>query len=153
MPSADQRVTAAERRARVIQLRRHRATFEDIGKVLGISRQRAHKIYSDALREIPAPHLDEHRAEELVLIDDALRSLMIIAADASVTARTRVEAWNAARGWAERKARLLGLDAPTQHRVDVIDDRVIDAELLRLTGELDRLGDPAAARVEAPRGR
>jgi len=145
--ASDERLTAAERRARVIQLRRSRVTFEEIGKALGISRQRAHKIYSDALRELPARDLAEHRAEELTLIDDALRALMIIAHDQGVHARTRVEAWNAARGWAERKARMLGLDAPTQHRIDVIDDAAVWAKLQEMAEEFDDLGRPEDARA------
>jgi len=116
-----QRVTAAERRAQVVALRRRRATFADIGRALGITKQRAHQLYEQALAEIPAQHLEEHRAEELVLIDDAIAALMRIARDSSTTPRTAVEAWTSVKGWAERKARLLGLDAPARHRIDVLD--------------------------------
>jgi hypothetical protein len=42
---------------------------------------------------------------------------MSIATDNNTSARTRVEAWSAIRGWAQRKARLLGLDSPTKHAV------------------------------------
>jgi hypothetical protein len=87
------------------------STFEDIGRVLGISRQRANALYRQALRDIPAADLNEHRNEELTLIDDACRGLLGIASNVNVTARTRVEAYAALARWAERKARLLGLDA------------------------------------------
>lgn len=130
------RITAAERRAQVVALRRRRATFADIGRALGISKQRAHQLYEQALAEIPAQQLSEHRAEELILIDDATRDLMRIARDEATSPRTAVEAWNAIKGWAERKARLLGLDAPARHRVDVITSDMIEQEIARLEAEL-----------------
>ena len=125
---ADQRITTAERRARVIALRRQRVSFEDIGRVLGVNKQRAHQIYVKALREIPAAEITEHRAEELVLVDDAIRDLLKLARDHD-RPRTAVEAWNAIRGWSERKARLLGLDAPSRKSVEVITSDMIDAEI------------------------
>jgi hypothetical protein len=132
-----QRVTAAERRAQVVALRRRRATFDQIGRALGITRQRAWQIYQGALAEIPAAHADEHRAEELVLIDDAIAALMKIARDGDTTPRTAVEAWTGIRGWAERKARLLGLDAPTRFEYLTLD--AIDAELRLARAEMGEL--------------
>jgi Sigma-70, region 4 len=129
------RVTAAERRAQVVALRRGRATFDQIGRALGISKQRAHELYKQALAEIPAAQVSEHRAEELMLIDDAIRNLMPIARD-HTRPRSAVEAWNAIRGWAERKARLLGLDAPRRQAIEVITSDVIAAEITRLEAEL-----------------
>ena len=136
---ADQRITTAERRARVIALRRQRVTFEDIGRLLGVNRARAHQIYLRALGEIPATELSEHRAEELVLVDDAIRDLLKLARDHD-RPRTAVEAWNAIRMWSERKARLLGLDAPTKSRVEVITEDVIEAEITRLEAQLGERG-------------
>lgn len=137
MPETEpgQRVTAAERRAQVIAMRRSRATFDQIGRALGVSRQRAHELYRQALAEIPAAQLEEHRAEELMLIDDAIADLMIIARDHS-RPRSAVEAWNAIRGWADRKARLLGLDAPRRQAVEVITSEMIETEISRLEAEL-----------------
>ena len=136
---ADQRLTAAERRARVITLRRNRVSFEDIGRALGISKQRAHQIYVRALAEIPAGEISEHRAEELTLIDDAIRDLLRLARD-HARPRTTVEAWNAIRGWSERKAKLLGLDAPSRKAIEVITSDVIEAEIARLEIELGKGG-------------
>ena len=45
-----------------------------------------------------------------MLADDAIRRLLTIARADDTSPRTAVEAWNSARGWAEHKARLLGLD-------------------------------------------
>ena len=136
---ADQRLTVAERRARVIALRRNRVSFEDIGRALGISKQRAHQIYIKALAEIPAAEIGEHRAEELTLIDDAIRDLLRLARD-HARPRTAVEAWNAIRGWSERKAKLLGLDAPSRKAIEVITTEMIEAEIARLEIELGKDG-------------
>jgi DNA-directed RNA polymerase sigma subunit (sigma70/sigma32) len=54
----------AERRARVVELRRSRMTFDAIGHQLGISSQRAGRIFSDALAALPRHGIDELRAEE-----------------------------------------------------------------------------------------
>ena len=60
-----QRLTAAEKRAQVVAMRRQRAPFEEIGRALGVTKQRSWSIYQRALREIPAAQLEEHVAEEL----------------------------------------------------------------------------------------
>src|SRR6476659_5227234 len=125
-------ITTAERRARVVELRRERKSFAEIGAALGVSVQRAHTIYREALAAIPAQHVEEHRAEELALIDDAINDLLDLARDHSMP-RTAVEAWTSIRGWAERKAKLLGLDAPTQV---VLTMDTIEAEIRRLEAEL-----------------
>jgi hypothetical protein len=68
------------------------------------------------------------------LIDRAVNSLMGIATNNTTSTRTRVEAWSAIRGWAERKARLLGLDSPTKHAVLTLD--ALDAQIAALEAEL-----------------
>jgi hypothetical protein len=150
-----ERAGAAERRARVVQLRRRRVTFAEIGRLEGISEQRAWKIYQDALHAIVAPAVHEHRAEELILVDDAIRDLLSIARDHGKSPRTSVEAWNSIRGWAEHKARIVGLNAPV--KVEVSD--AIEAEISRLAAELaavepggktEAAGDAEARGVSAP---
>jgi hypothetical protein len=107
------RIEAAERHAQVIALRRRRLGFADIGKALGISATRAWQIYQDAIAAIPSAELDAHRRESLVMIDDAINDLLKIAENHNAP-RTAVEAWNSIRGWEERKAKLLGLDAKVE---------------------------------------
>ena len=124
----------AARRARIIEMRRKRMTFAEIARQEGISDSMVHKLYRQALAEIPAYQIDEHRAEELELIDTAINRLLAIAEDGDVSPRTRVEAWSAIRGWAERKAKLLGLDAPL--RTEIVTLTEIDAEIRRLEAEL-----------------
>jgi hypothetical protein len=129
----DARITTAERRSKVIELRRRRMSFAEIGEQLGVTTQRAHAIYREALAAIPAQHVEEHRAEELTLIDDAIADLLVIAQD-HTRPRNAIEAWNSIRGWAERKAKLLGLDAPAKFEVLTMD--AIDEEIKKLQAEL-----------------
>ena len=139
----------ATRKARIVGLRRARASWRDIADDLGLSIARVRALYAEALVEAPVAEVDEHRAEELVLYDDAVSELLGIARDVEVSARTRVEAWTSIRGWAERKARLLGLDAPTQ----VVTLDAVDAEIARLSAELERATPaeaPPAPRATAP---
>ena len=125
---------SAERMTEIVALRRQRMTQDAIARKLGISQQRVSQLYQRALAEIPAYQVDEHRAEELLLIDDAISALLVIARDYDTSARTAVEAWTSIRGWAERKAKLLGLDAPDRHEFITID--AIDREIAALNTQL-----------------
>jgi hypothetical protein len=73
----------AERRARVVELRRSRMTFNEIGHQVGLSSQRAGRIFHDALAALPRYGVGELRAEETELIDRAVNSLMGIATDSN----------------------------------------------------------------------
>lgn len=137
-------VEGAERRARIVEQRRSRVPFEDIGEALGISAQRAYEIYREAIAAIPAQQVEEHRAEEVDLADHAVRRLVGIA-ESSKSDRTRVEAWSAIRQWSERKARLLGLDQPVRVDATVTELDARDAELAQMIAE-------AKAEIAAERG-
>lgn len=150
MPSHQlSREESARRKARVIDLRRQRRPWDAIGAEFDVSPQRAHQIYRDALAEYPVAALGELRGEEGELIDLAVRRLLGIAVDASVHARTRVEAWSAVRGWSEHRARLFGLNAPTRSQVDVVTHDSLTRELERLAAELGGEQDPPAVSHEA----
>jgi methylphosphotriester-DNA--protein-cysteine methyltransferase len=125
---------------RIVELRRQRATWPDIAKAMGMTSSNVRKLYNRALAEIPAQHIDEHRAEELTLIDDATANLMGMALDEKVSHRSRIEAWNSIRAWAERKAKLLGLDAPTQVvTIDKVDQEIaaLQRELATMDAQID----------------
>ena len=96
--------------ATIAQLRRRRVHFEEIAAHLGITADRAAELYKQTLSQIPELARTEHHAEEVALADEAVRRLLMIARDDATSPRTAVEAWNSARGWAEHKAKLLGLD-------------------------------------------
>jgi hypothetical protein len=123
----------------IVQMRRAHLGQDQIAAKLGISQQRVSQLYRQALAEIPAQDIEEHRTEELRLIDDAIRGLLRIIHNPGTTPRTAVEAWNSVRGWADRKARLLGLDAPSRSRVEVITEADIDTEWARLQAENNQI--------------
>lgn len=106
-------VAAAERRARVVEMRRSRVTFETIAKELGVSETRARQIYREALNAIQAPGVEEHRTEQRELIDKAIADLLLLTEDHD-RPRTVIEAWNSIRMWLDRESKLLGLDMPTK---------------------------------------
>lgn len=127
----------AARRARVVELRRQRVPFEVIGRdhLGGVSAQRAHQIYRDAMESVVVQQVDEHRAEDLALIDEATAELLVIARDPGVSPRTRVEAFSALRGWSERRAKVVGYDAPTQVQATVTEVTQADIDLMELIAE------------------
>ncbi len=129
MPSAEERVAAAERQAQALQLRLGGASFAQIGRQLGdVSAPRAYQLYKAALRQVVRQPNAELVDLELARLDQLLVAMWPKAMQGS--------------GWAverclsimERRARLLGLDAPTKHEVMTID--AIDAEIRHLEAEL-----------------
>lgn len=124
---------AADRRAFIVEQRRKHIPFEQIAQQLGITNQRVHQIYTDALRSRVALAVDQHREESLRVIDDTIIQLQAIvdappAVSFSVKGQInigpdgepvpdhaqRLQAAEGIRRWEERKSRLLGLDAPTK---------------------------------------
>jgi len=126
----------AEKRQRIIEMRRNRMTQDEIARTLGISQPRVSQLYAEAIRELPSPTLEQHRKEEMELADAATQDLLLLARDSRLSARTRIEAWRTLCSWAERKSRLLGLDEPVRTRQEVITGSVVDAEIERLITEI-----------------
>jgi hypothetical protein len=71
--TAEQEEESARRAAHVMAARRRGVSFEEIGKTLGVTRQRAHQIYVATLRDIPATEVAEYRAEQAERLDELLR--------------------------------------------------------------------------------
>lgn len=154
----------AELRAEVIRLRRDRLPFSEIGRRLGFTGQRAGQLYRQALAEIPAQQLEEHRAEELQELEflsaSALEVLhrrhvtvsngrVVSLGDAPIEDDAPVlAAIDRLLKIQERKARLLGLDAPARHEVVTLD--AIDAEIARLSAAL--AGGAEVAEAPDPAG-
>ena len=116
-------------------MRRSRMSFPEIAQAVGVSKQRVHAIYKKALAEVPRTQVEEHLAEELQLIDDAIRDLLLIAKDHSKP-RNVVESWNAIARFIELEARLLDLFPAAKSRVQVITEDVVEAEIARLHAEI-----------------
>jgi hypothetical protein len=129
-------VTDAERRAKVVELRSRRWTFDAIGTELAITGQRAGQLYRAALAAIPARNVDEHRVEASELADLAVKGLLTIATDVRAGLRYRIDAWLAIARWEEHRARLLGTNAPI--RTEVLTLSGIDQQIQQLELELER---------------
>ena len=103
------RARKLKNQGQAIDLRRAGLSFTQIAEKVGISRSSAHQLVQqgmeDARRQIAAS-VDELRAEELSRLDGMLAKLYPRAARGDVQAADRVLKIG------ERRARLLGLDAP-----------------------------------------
>lgn len=58
-------IESAERKAKIVDLKRKGKSFAQIGAALKISRQRAHEIFHEALRALPQADAADYRAAEL----------------------------------------------------------------------------------------
>lgn len=128
----------ARREARIVELRSQRVPFREIAKELGISHQRVQQIWSDVLERIPAAHLDRHRQEEQELADTAVADLLDIIKDPTATHGSRIRAWEVAAKWAERKSRLLGLDAPQKRELEITDTSNWEFQMRAAIAEAER---------------
>jgi len=143
MPPAPKSAAAAARDAEVLKLRMDGLQFDEIGRWLGVTKQRAHQLFerglartrqeqADALRRLEQLRLDHLYAEALgvlrrehVVVDRG----EIIKDDGPV-----LSAIDRLLKIQDRRAKLLGLDAPAKHEVLTLD--AIDAEVYRLEAEL-----------------
>jgi hypothetical protein len=132
-------VATAERRAQAVEMRRSRASFDEIGQALGVSRQRAWTIYQKALAEIPKPQAEQHLAEELQLIDAGIKDLWLLAHDHR-RPRSAIDAWNGIARFIELEARLLDLFPAAKSRVQVITEEDVQREIEHLQAEIAAVG-------------
>lgn len=131
-------LTTARREALIIERRADRVPFREIAREVGVSHQRCYQIYQAALERIPASRLDEHRQEECEMADTAVRELLDIARNGDVFPGTRVKAWDSICKWSERKAKLLGLDAPQKREIEITDTSSWEFEMRRAIEETER---------------
>jgi hypothetical protein len=124
-----------ERRAEVMRQRRRGQTFEAIGEQLGITKQRAHQLYWDTLKDIPRQETDLHRAEQAERLDEMLRKAYEVLEKRHITVSNgkviylddgpmeddapTLMAIKTILQIEERRAKLLGLDTPVKQQVEV----------------------------------
>lgn len=137
---------SAVRRKTAMQLRVEGLTIAAIGAKLGITKQSAHELIARELAEAAAARKDlaEHQLEaELAAVD------FVLAGMAPKVAKGDAKAGATYLRAMERRAKLLGLDAPDKHEhtVDVkkLSDADLDAEIARLTALAGGPGAPGAA--------
>ncbi len=113
--AAPERMTAAERRGKAVELRKLGLTYQQIADQLGISQAGAHKIVVGALRDLNAKNAEsaaDLRRLETERLDQLLVAVVGKARQGHLGAVDRVLRIMA------RRARLWGLDAPTTVKAD-----------------------------------
>lgn len=110
--TTSQRITAAGRRSRAVQLRIEGLTFAEIGKELRISGPRAYQLVREALSlltEHTVERADRLRTLEAMRLDELHAAFWDKAIAGDYRAADRVIRIM------ERRAKLFGLDAPTKY--------------------------------------
>lgn len=118
--TSGRKALALERELRALELRKAGASYAQIAEVLGISRSAAHKAVARALDKVIAEvreNADRLRALELERLDHLSRELWRQALKGHLGAIDRL------LKVMERRAKLLGLDAPT--KADIQGEQVI----------------------------
>jgi hypothetical protein len=172
--SRAQRTQTAERRARAVQMRLEGADYPAIAAELGYSDQAA--AHKDITRALESAVTRQHKAVELLRQEELMRLDLLWVEVWKVLKRDHVTVSNGRlvrddRGQPlrddgpvlaavdrlvrilERRAKYLGLDAPTKHEVWTLDaiDRAIQ-ELNAELGEAAASEAPGAAEAEASQG-
>lgn len=145
-------LTTRERDARAVELRRRALTYAQIAKELGFrSVASAHDAVRRGIRDVAREDTDAQTMLELERLDELARHLYrvlatthyAVAKDGKVILHpvTRkpladdeptIAAVAELRKVGESRRKLLGLDAPTKHRVEVVTEEQVDAEIVRL---------------------
>jgi hypothetical protein len=128
--SAGTRLAAAERRARVLRLRLAGYQFDQIGAMLDppVSMQRAHQLYVSALAQVVREPASELVKADLERVDILWRTALTHALQGSAR-------WaEVALRCLERRARMVGYDAPTRSEVRMSVEEVdeLDREIEQL---------------------
>ncbi|MBP2325344.1 Ni,Fe-hydrogenase III large subunit [Kibdelosporangium banguiense] len=110
-----ERQVAAERRARALELRKAGASYEQIAQQCGYShRGTAHRAVMQALASVADELAADVRDLELTRLDSMLMGLWRAARDGDGSAVDRV------LKIMERRAKILGLDSPTDQTAHVV---------------------------------
>ena len=140
------RIAVAQREREALELRKAGKTFDQIAGALGYSeRGGAAKAVSRALAATVQEPADELRRLELARLDALFEVMWSLAMHGNLGAVDRCLAIQT------RRAKLLGLDAPPRHAIDVITTEAFEAALGRLqreNAELDAIIE-AAGREQA----
>jgi DNA-binding IclR family transcriptional regulator len=125
MRSQTRQVNAHERKMRALEMRKARASYAQIATALGVPKSTAWKLVQSALKETLQEPSDDVRKLELESLDRLQFALWQQATQGNHGAVDRV------LRVMERRAKLLGLDAPskTEHSGEIDVRSLSDAEL------------------------
>jgi cytidylate kinase len=128
----EQHMMIVDRQRQVLTLVARGRTFRQIAAELGISVSQAHRDYEAGLRATLQQPADELRAKEMAVIEVVLEEALRIFLEAG-NLNQRIRVLPGLTSVLERRAKLLGLDAPERRMVEVVSDEAIQAEIRRLT--------------------
>lgn len=123
--AAPEKVRAASKRLRAVELRKLGFTYQKIADQMGISRTAAHKLVTKALidiRERTNESTEELRTLELIRLDE----YQLRVAQEIQKSGKPLPAIDRALRIMERRAKILGLDAPAQFAVSSTINQLID---------------------------
>lgn len=162
MPARSSRAEVADREARALDLRRNGATYDQIGQQLGITTSGAAKIVKRVLDQHVTEALPDVRKLELDRLDQLqVQALLVLRREHYHVSGGKVALDQTGRPIRDdgptlaaigrlldiqaRRARLLGLDAPTKMDVKVFTVDEMDARIAELESQLaDHDQQPAA---------
>jgi len=137
------RIQAQENRARAVELRKLGMSYADIGKQLDISAQAAHKTVGKAMTEVKTLQDADAIITKTMELEKLDKVEMRLWNESKVAA---VPAFNTMLKVFERRAKLMGLDAPVKHAntniegTITLDHRIAtmsDQEIVERLAELD----------------
>ena len=132
------------------RLRASGLTYQQIADRTQTDKGTAYRRVQRAIAAVPVEAVEELRQIELERLDLMLAKVM---EKTTSTEKGFLFAVDRALAISERRARLLGLDAPTRQTVTVITQDVLDAEIQRLEAELVQGPSPSLSGVDTPTGR
>jgi hypothetical protein len=147
-PDSQQKVSAAVRRQQIVRLRAAGASMEAIRLQLGLSHGGVYKAYGVALAEqrtAVADDLQDLRQLEAIRLDEMLFAIW------PAVQRGDTHAVEKAIAIGARRARLLGLDAPTQTNVSgwvrASDATVAEGIATAIVSATDDQGEPSLSNL------
>jgi DNA-binding transcriptional MerR regulator len=147
-PNSLQKVSAAARRQQIVRLRIAGASMVAIRQQLGLSSSGCYKAFHRALaeqREALADDLQEMRQLEAMRLDEMLLALW------PAVQRGNTHAIEKAIAIGARRAKLLGLDAPTQTNVSgwvrASDATVAEGIAVAIATATDERGEPSLSNL------
>lgn len=146
MPASKaQSAATAARRAQAIKLKLAGVDYETIAEKLGYASRGA--ACTDIDRALQANRAEENAVKEVLREVEALRLDRLQAAVWNDALKGDPRAIDAALKISAQRCRLLGLDAPTRTRIEIVDEDVarllvdqLEADFARLTADIETPG-------------
>ncbi len=121
-----------------LKLRSRGFTYQQIADSAGCSKAAAYNRVKRALSDIPREAAEEYRALE----SERLDALLAVATHQALTGKRSLFAIDRCLAIMDRRAKLLGLDAPIRSQVETVtyDGNSIEARVAELRSALGQLG-------------